>query len=111
MSDQTTEQPESQDKSDVYNGDFLLGSNIILALAIFSIAGSWLYGLPGLCAGIVSLVFSNKVIRLKNELEDAADSKNLRKVKNARIFAIAGIFLSGLYLLALVVKFFVFKTA
>jgi hypothetical protein len=111
MPDQMNEHQEDFENSNKLDGVFLLSSNIILALGIFSIAGCWLYGLPGLCAGIVSLVFSNKVLRLRNGLEDNDESKNFRKIKNARIFAIAGIFLSGLYFLGLLIKILFFKAA
>ena len=110
MLDQTKDQPDNLENLPNLNGAFILNFNIILALGIFSVAGSWLYGLPGLCAGIVSLVFSNKVIRLNKELGDSTESKKIKKIKSARIFAIAGIILSCLYLLGLLLKLLFYKT-
>jgi len=109
MEEQTGDQQNDTVDSNGYQRDFLLNFNIILALGIFSIIGCWLYGFPGLIAGIVSLKYSNKVIN--NECPEGEDSaKNLNKVKSARIFAIAGIILSGMYLLGLLIKLIFYRT-
>lgn len=111
MSEVSAEQPVQDKESGSTPGEFILNSNVIFALAIFSIAGSWLYGIPGLCAGIISLRFSNKIICLEKERTDGHENKNMGKVRSARIFAIGGIVLSALFLLGLLVEILFYRTA
>jgi heme O synthase-like polyprenyltransferase len=67
-------------------------SLIILCLAILSIMVCWLYGLPGLCLGLWSLVKSIKLSKEKNPA-----GKVGKILKNAKKMAIAGSFLSLLF--------------
>jgi hypothetical protein len=89
---------------------FELNYNIILALGILSIVGCWLYGVPGLIAGLVSLKYSNKVLdRVKRE-DKLQSVSGINKVKSARIFALTGVVLSGLYLLGLIITLIFYRS-
>lgn len=89
---------------------FELNYNIILALGILSIIGCWLYGVPGLVAGLVSLKYSNKVLDRVKRDDNLPPVKGINKVKSARIFALAGVVLSGLYLLGLLITLIFYRS-
>jgi len=75
----------------------LPNATLILVFGILSIVTCCCYGVIGLVFGIIALILANKALRL--HAENPERYEGAQTVKTAKILAIVGIILSGIYLL------------
>ena len=77
----------------------LPNSTATLVLGILSIVGCWIWGLPGLIMGIISLVLADKGEKQYIENPDSYFKPSYENLKAGRVCAIIGVSLSGIVLL------------
>ncbi len=82
----------------------------VLVMGIISIASCWMYGIPGLTLGIISLVLSKKSKKLYEANPGLYTESSYKNLKAGRTCAIVGVSLSAAYLLFIIflIIYFVF---
>lgn len=79
-------------------------AKVALILGVLSIAFCWWYGIPGLIMGIIALVLSNAAKKMYLFSPEVYSDASFKKVSLARVCAIAGIVLNGIFFLLLIIR-------
>ncbi|MES2617805.1 MAG: CCC motif membrane protein [Bacteroidota bacterium] len=87
------------DQNEIMGMENLPNSTAVLVLGILSIVLCFCYGFPGLTLGIISIVLSNKDLRLYRANPGRYRISSYKNLNAGRVCAIIGTSLSSLYVL------------